>query len=43
MGNVAFRSGSKIRWDEGKNIFDNSVANDLIIPKYNNGWNLPSL
>ena len=43
MGNVAFRSGSKIKWDEEKNNFDNSSANNLIEPKYNNGWNLPSL
>jgi len=43
MGNVAFRSGSKIKWNEEKNNFDNSSANNLIEPKYNNGWNLPSL
>ena len=43
MGNVAFRSGSKIRWNDEKNNFDNSAANNLIIPKYNNGWKLPSL
>ena len=43
MGNVAFRSGSKIRWDEEKNNFDNSSANNLIIPSYNNGWKLPRI
>ncbi len=43
MGNVAFRSGSKIKWNKEKNNFDNSSANKLIIPKYNNGWSLPSL
>jgi len=43
MGNVAFRSGSKIKWNEEKSNFDNSAANDLIIPQYNNGWKLPSL
>ena len=43
MGNVAFRSGSKIKWDEEKNNFDNSSANNLITPKYNNGWELPKL
>ena len=43
MGNVAFRSGSKIRWNEEKNNFDNSSANDLIIPSYNNGWKLPRI
>ena len=41
MGNIAFRSGSKIRWNDEKNNFDNSAANNLIIPKYNNGWELP--
>ena len=43
MGNVAFRSGSKIKWNKEKNNFDNSTANNLITPKYNNGWSLPSL
>ena len=43
MGNIAFRTGSKIRWNNEKNNFDNSAANNLIIPKYNNGWKLPSL
>ena len=43
MGNVAYRSGSKIRWNDKKNNFDDSAANNLIIPKYNNGWKLPSL
>ena len=43
MGNVAFRSGAKIKWNEEKNNFDNSSANNLITPKYNNGWELPKL
>ena len=43
MGNVAFRNNSKIRWNEKENNFDNSSANNLIIPIYNNGWELPRI
>ena len=43
MGNVAFRNNSKIRWNEKENNFDNSSANNLINPSYNNGWELPRI
>ena len=43
MGNIAFRSQSKIRWNDGNNNFDNSTANNLIKPEYSNGWQFPSL
>ena len=43
MGNVAFRNNSKIRWNEKENNFDNSSANNLITPSYNNGWELPRI
>ena len=43
MGNIAFRSQSKIRWNDRNNNFDNSTANNLIKPEYSNGWQFPSL
>ncbi|HLP74778.1 MAG TPA: Gfo/Idh/MocA family oxidoreductase [Bacteroidales bacterium] len=41
MGNVAFRSGEKVSWDEAKQQFTSSTANKFIIPVYNNGYKLP--
>jgi predicted dehydrogenase len=42
MGNVAYRTGSKVFWDAKTNSFvDNKEANKYIHPKYQNGWELP--
>lgn len=41
MGNIAFRTGEKICWDNQKQSFNSSSANKLIIPEYHNGWALP--
>ncbi len=41
MGNIAFRTGEKVRWDNQKQSFNSSAANKLIIPEYHNGWTLP--
>lgn len=42
MGNIAFKTGKKIYWDEKANRFtDNADANKLITPEYHNGWKLP--
>jgi predicted dehydrogenase len=42
MGNIAYRTGSKVFWDAKTNSFkDNPGANKFINPKYNNGWELP--
>jgi predicted dehydrogenase len=42
MGNIAYRTGSKVFWDPKTNTFkDNAAANKFISPKYNNGWELP--
>jgi len=44
MGNIAYRTGTKVFWDSTKNVFiDNAAANKFIIPQYQNGWKLPSL
>jgi predicted dehydrogenase len=41
MGNIAFRSGEKVAWNNEKQQFSSPSANKFIIPQYNNGWTLP--
>lgn len=42
MGNIAYKTGTKIYWDSKANQFtDNAQANKFIVPEYHNGWKLP--
>lgn len=41
MGNVAFRTGEKVFWNNNKQQFSTETANKLIIPEYHNGYKLP--
>jgi predicted dehydrogenase len=41
MGNIAFRSGEKVVWDNAKQQFTSANANQFIVPVYNNGYSLP--
>ena len=41
MGNIAFRTGEKVFWNNDKQLFTTKTANNLITPVYNNGWTLP--
>ena len=41
MGNIAYRTGEKVYWDDDKQLFSTPAANELIIPEYQNGWKLP--
>jgi len=41
MGNIAFRTGEKVYWDDANQKFDSAAANKLITPVYNNGYTLP--
>lgn len=42
MGNIAFRTGSKVFWDDKRNQFiDNKEANKYLTAQYHNGWKLP--
>jgi len=41
MGNIAYRTGERVYWDNAKQRFTSSAANKLITPVYNNGYKLP--
>ncbi|TDS16946.1 putative dehydrogenase [Maribacter caenipelagi] len=43
MGNVAFKTGNRIYWDETTGQFKNEEANQFLKAKYHNGWKLPTL
>ena len=44
MGNIAYRTQSKVYWDKEKGQFiKNKAANKLIKASYNNGWKLPEV
>lgn len=41
MGNIALRTGEKIKWDANAGKFDKKEANELLVPIYRNEWKLP--
>ncbi|MEZ4773334.1 MAG: Gfo/Idh/MocA family oxidoreductase [Bacteroidia bacterium] len=42
MGNIAYRTGSRLEWDEEKRSFGgNKAASALVKPKYRKPWELP--
>lgn len=43
MGNVAFKTGNRIYWDELAGEFKEEKANTFLKANYNNGWKLPML
>jgi hypothetical protein len=43
MGNMAFRTGEKIYWNNTEQTFNSTEANKLITPEYHNNWKLPNL
>ncbi|WP_276167654.1 Gfo/Idh/MocA family protein [Zobellia alginiliquefaciens] len=43
MGNVAFKTGNRIYWDDAAGKFKEEEANKLITSNYQNGWELPML
>ena len=42
MGNIAYRSGNKLAWDERNGKFDNTQANNFLKPQYRSPWKFPS-
>ncbi len=41
MGNVAYRTGEKVFWNNDRQQFTSRNANKLITPEYHNGYTLP--
>ncbi len=41
MGNIAYRTGEKVIWNDARQEFTSKTANQLITPEYHNGWELP--
>ncbi len=43
MGNISYKTGSRIYWNKEKNLFEETAANKLLDAHYHNGWELPRL
>ncbi|QNL50741.1 Gfo/Idh/MocA family oxidoreductase [Olivibacter sp. SDN3] len=43
MGNIAYRTGKKIHWDEAKGSFNDADADQLITANYYNGYEIPKI
>ncbi len=43
MGNIAFKTGNRINWDNYSGQFSDEASNALINAPYHNGWELPKI
>jgi predicted dehydrogenase len=44
MGNIAFRSGKKLEWDDAAHQFtDNAINKEYLMKEYHNGYKLPKV
>ncbi len=44
MGNIAYKTGRKVNWNEASGLFTNDdEANELLKANYHNGWELPRI
>jgi predicted dehydrogenase len=43
MGNIAYKTGMKLKWDKITNSFNDAAANKLIQPAYHNSYKLPKI
>lgn len=43
MGNIAYRLGQRIHWDDSIKSFKEDNANDMVKLKYRNNWQLPKV
>jgi predicted dehydrogenase len=41
MGNIAYRVGQKIHWNDAQQKFAEKEANRYLMPHYHNGWKMP--
>jgi len=43
MGNIAYRTGDKIHWDNKKGMFNEAEANKYLAKDYQNGYSIPKV
>ncbi len=43
MGNIAYRVGNRIHWDDSKKVFQEDAANNLMKLNYSEDWPLPKV
>jgi predicted dehydrogenase len=43
MGNISYKSGEKVSWDAVKAKFNEDKANNYLLAKYNNGYQMPKV
>ncbi len=43
MGNISYKTGSRVMWDAAQGKFNEEKANALVNAKYNNGYKVPAL
>ena len=43
MGNIAYKAGNRIYWNNEKMQFTDNPSNEFITPEYHNGWELPKM
>ena len=43
MGNIAYRSGEMVKWNQSTRKFNSAKADKLVKPNYENGWKHPNL
>ncbi|MGN0003813.1 MAG: Gfo/Idh/MocA family protein [Sphingobacterium composti] len=43
MGNIAYRTGKKIYWDNNKKKFTDEESNSYLAAKYHNGYKIPNI
>lgn len=43
MGNISYKTGSKVSWNVDKQQFNEATANALIAAKYSNGYKVPKV
>jgi hypothetical protein len=41
MGNISYRTGGKVTWDEVAGKFSEEKANGFVAARYNNGYKMP--
>ncbi len=43
MGNISYKTGTRVVWDTGKEMFAENRANEFLNARYNNGYTVPKI